>query len=271
MHPLENAIINSVVQANTKAEIRNPILKTFLVITPLLLTIHIVFDLFSLTIIQVVLFNYFLFAACIIDLRSPGILNSLRKFISIGILGLILLSNLKNVHIINDEIKAIFHHIYKSIPILNLLTERGWIFIFLIYTSIIAVKNFSSRDALWLGRNIFYKKMYKFYVIFIITISSLYSNINVLLIENIRTARLKFRLIKKVNPQVNKYVIFMKTFTYAFLIDFESAGDNIKTLIIQRGFFRISYKDPHGLHFGIADAISSIILILGFLVVYLAA
>lgn len=266
MNALADDLIEGALQHDDSAELRNPLLKIALVILPLALVLNEAFQHggrgIALTLPQLVLLSFFLYIAAIVDLRAHNRGSFLRRTVVVGVIVALTVAGKTAQAAPADTARKLIAKVYGQLPIINWFSPRTWVLFFLLFVAIIAVKNLSSRDAIWLGRKILYSKLFTVYVVVVTAFCTLHTALPRLLAEDFQTARLRYWLRAGSNGhgRLTRLKLAFRTFIRAFLLDVEHIGDLVRSLILERGFFSETYIDRHGLHSGGADVVALVLL-----------
>jgi hypothetical protein len=170
------------------------------------------------------------------------------------------------------SILGIFSKVYSWIPILNNFSAESWLYLVFFFIAILAVRCFNTREALWLGRHLFWRTLFTVYAIVVITFAVINSALPLRMSVSWRVARDKGVLFR--NPYLGRRFgrcgrIAKTTELFAITLVGNNAAiaQSVELLSKQRGFFRIGYKEVIGGILSPEDVMA--ILLLALLLFYL--
>src|SRR5438270_1164301 len=235
MTALADDLIEGALQHDDSAELRNPLVKIAFVILPLALVLnepalragHGI----PLTLAQLVLLSFFLYVCAIVDLRAHNRGSFFRRALVVGAIVALTVGSKMAQAGPADATRKLLLRVYGELPFVNQLSPRTWLIIFLVVIAIIAVKNLSSRDAIWLGRKIFFSRLFTVYVVVVTTFCTLHSALPRLLAEDFQTARLRYWLHARSNRhgRFARVKLAFQTFVRALMLDVEHTGDVVRS------------------------------------------
>lgn len=170
-------------------------------------------------------------------------------------------------------IVGIFSKTVSAMPVLRNISGESWLLLFYVLIIVLAIRNFTTRDALWLGRKMLWKWLFEVYALTIVTFATINSSLPLRLRLSMSLARDKRALLR--NPyqeeragRVKRFARWAWVFASTLILHNIEMAHAIESLTYQRGLFRLRYRDQLGATFGAEDAVAVILMCLGvFLIV----
>ena len=263
------------IQADSTADLRNPLLKLLLLTLPLGLILNQTSQRYwpgiKLSLPGLIFLSYFIHLAVVVSVRQDKLPRFLARVLSYG---LVVLLGLETVA--DDSFSAgfgtfaeQFEALYESVPFVNKLGPDLWFLLIWVAASFRAARNITSRDALWLGRRFLWHAAFLVYTVIVVTFAALHSAIPTRMRDAYAVADSRFHL--AAHPDVSsvrrrimwRFAEAVRAGTSVLLFHIDVAGDQVRSLVRERGFFRVGFADPTPWRTGLADTIAIILLVAG--------
>jgi hypothetical protein len=143
---------------------------------------------------------------------------------------------------------GVFYALYSSIPLLNWIQPESWIYFAVLYVMLIAARNVTTRDALWLGRRFLWQRAYTLYMLTIVTFTLISSTFPLRASVSANVASDKAVLLRssRITRRYSRRQRFetrIWLFAVTMIMQNSEMAQAIEALAIQRGLFRSGYRD----------------------------
>ncbi len=273
MNPLATDIIDSELQVRTASELRNPLLKVLLILAPWTLVVWEgttrLGGQASLNACQLVVTVYGVTTASGVDTRAGKLHLFLRRALVLFVLLVLFLLGTRGNENAIAGVLANIAEMYQRIPLLGRIGFRTWLIIALIFAGVVATANLSTRDGLWLGRKTLAGFRFNLYMIAMVTLAVVMSSLTVRLEDCWRIGFARYHLLRNhayghlswwLRARGELWAFFASLFYYV-----DHTADVVRSLVEDRGFFEDDYRDAHVIHWGVADSVAVVLLLVAIL------
>lgn len=268
-------LVEAEIQADSTADLRNPLLKLILLLFPLGLILNQTFQRYwagvELSLPGLIIISYFLHLAVVVNLRSEKLSRFVARALGYGFLTVLGVEAVTN-GAFNTGFGAFagrFEALYKGIPLIRKLGPDLWLLLIWVAAGYRAARNITSRDALWLGRRLLWRTAFLVYTVIIVTFAALHSAIPTRIRDAYAVAGSRYHLTAhpdvpdKRRRMTRRAAEAVRAGTSVLLFHIDVAGDQVRSLVRERGFFRIGFADPTPGRMGLADTIAIVLLLAG--------
>jgi len=277
MNDLSLSLLQGRVGVDGAGGIRNPVLMGILVIAPLAvvtyhqLTRHWNFPHLSLP--ELTIGAIFLYSATVLNLGQQYRWDCVKDIFWKSTFLIVFFVVFQIPDSFFATLASWLIRIYGAIPVLSEIRAESWLLFFYIYISYEAIRNFGTRPALWIGRQLLWRPLFVLYIIFVVTLAVIHSVLPSRMRVAWHAAQNKQRLLK--NPSVNfEGGIFKRWTKWTVWLADGIIGSNahvastVELMLFQRRFFEGQQRDHQLGHLMVTeDSVAVILLLIGFSVI----